>query len=60
MQWLAALLLAVLQDPRVQRAFRALLLAVLAAASAALGLAAFLPDLGQLPSGLSFSPLLHP
>lgn len=54
MKWLVALLLAVLQDPRVRRAFRALLLAVLAAASAALGLGALMPDLVQPQSALSF------
>lgn len=50
LQWLVVPLLAVLRDPRVRRAFRALLLAVLAAASAALGLGALLPP-GLLPSG---------
>lgn len=51
MQWLVVFLLAVLRDPRVVRASRALLLAVVAAASAALGLGALLPP-GTLPSGL--------
>lgn len=51
MQWLVAVLSAVLHDPKVVRAFRALLLAVLSAALAALGLSAVLPP-GLLPSGL--------
>lgn len=43
MTWLVALLLAVVRDPHVQRAFRVFLLAVLSAAAAALGLTALLP-----------------
>lgn len=50
LQWLVALFLAVLRDRRVRVAFRALLLAVAAAASAALGLGALLP-LALPPSG---------
>lgn len=58
LKWLAALSLAVLRDPAVRRASRALLLAVLAAASAALGLGALLPALGLPSFGSSFNPLL--
>jgi len=43
LQWLVVLLSAVVRDPAVRRAFRALLLAVVAAGSAAFGLGALLP-----------------
>lgn len=59
MSWLSALVLAVLRDPQVRVAARRFVLAVLAAASVALGLGALLPP-GQPPSALSSSllPLL--
>lgn len=59
MSWLSALVLAVLRDPQVRAAARRLVLAVLAAASVALGLGALLPP-AQPPFGLSSSlpPLL--
>lgn len=50
MQWLVSLVLAVAANPRVRSTARAFLLAVLAAASAALGLGALLPP-GLLPFG---------
>lgn len=59
MSWLSGLVLAVLRDPQVRVAARRLVLAVLAAASVALGLGGLLPP-GQPPSALSSSllPLL--
>lgn len=58
MSWLLGVLLVVLRDQRVQRAFRALLIAVLAAASAALGLGALLLPTGEPPFEWLSSPLL--
>lgn len=59
MSWLSVLVLAVLRDPQVRVAARRLVLAVLAAASVALGFGALLPP-GQPPSAWSSSllPLL--